>query len=108
MIATSDRKKPTAGFWITVAMVAVLVAYPLSFGPACWWLSKPVTLPFVSIKARRTPSIYSPIGWVARRTGTGRLQTALNWYATAWVPDGEGVACGIVDRDDSGIVFVAR
>src|SRR5689334_8238648 len=31
----SDRK-PTAGFWITVALVAVLVGYPLSFGPACW------------------------------------------------------------------------
>jgi hypothetical protein len=29
-------KKPTAGFWITVALVAVLVGYPLSFGPA-WW-----------------------------------------------------------------------
>jgi hypothetical protein len=32
----TDRKKPTAGFWITVALVAVLVGYPLSFGPACW------------------------------------------------------------------------
>ena len=25
----------TAGFWITVALVAALVGYPLSFGPAC-------------------------------------------------------------------------
>src|SRR5258708_4275855 len=33
---TSDRKQPTAGFWISVALVAVLVGYPLSFGPACW------------------------------------------------------------------------
>jgi len=33
---TSPRKKPSAGFWIVVAMVAVLVGYPLSFGPACW------------------------------------------------------------------------
>ena len=32
---TSDRK-PTVVFSITVALVAVLVAYPLSFGPACW------------------------------------------------------------------------
>ena len=32
---TSDRK-PAAGFWITVAVVAVLVAFPLSFGPVCW------------------------------------------------------------------------
>ena len=27
-------RKPTAGFWITMALVAVLVGYPLSFGPA--------------------------------------------------------------------------
>ena len=32
----TDRKKPTAGFWIIVALVAVLVGYPLSFGPAVW------------------------------------------------------------------------
>lgn len=30
-----DRKKPSAGFWITVAFAAMLVGYPLSFGPAC-------------------------------------------------------------------------
>jgi hypothetical protein len=30
------RKHPTPGFWITLALVAVLVGYPLSFGPACW------------------------------------------------------------------------
>ena len=36
----TDRKKPTAGFWITVALVAVLVGYPLSFGPACWISSR--------------------------------------------------------------------
>ena len=28
---TPDRK-PTTGFWITVALVAVLVGYPLSYG----------------------------------------------------------------------------
>jgi hypothetical protein len=38
-LMTSPRK-PTAGFWITVALVAVLVAYPLSFGPACWATSR--------------------------------------------------------------------
>jgi hypothetical protein len=32
----TNRKHPSAGFWITVALVAVLVAYPLSVGPACW------------------------------------------------------------------------
>jgi hypothetical protein len=32
----TDRKKPGVAFWATVALVVVLVAYPLSFGPACW------------------------------------------------------------------------
>jgi hypothetical protein len=33
---TTDHKKPAAGFWITVALVAVLVGYPLSAGPVTW------------------------------------------------------------------------
>ena len=37
---TTDRKHPSAAFWITVALVVVLVGYPLSFGPACWATSK--------------------------------------------------------------------
>jgi len=32
---TSDRKHPTAAFWITAALLVVLLGYPLSFGPAC-------------------------------------------------------------------------
>jgi hypothetical protein len=36
----TDRKHPSATFWITVALVALLVAYPLSFGPACWLTSR--------------------------------------------------------------------
>ncbi len=34
-IMALDRKHPTAAFGLTVALVAVLVAYPLSWGPAC-------------------------------------------------------------------------
>jgi hypothetical protein len=34
---TTDRKKPGVAFWATVVVVValVLLAYPLSFGPAC-------------------------------------------------------------------------
>ena len=35
-----DRKKSTAGFRIKVSLLAVLAAYPLSFGPACWITSR--------------------------------------------------------------------
>ena len=32
----TSRTQPCTVFWIIVALVMVLVAYPLSFGPACW------------------------------------------------------------------------
>jgi hypothetical protein len=35
----TDRKKPGVAFWATVVVVVVLMAYPLSFGPACWLVS---------------------------------------------------------------------
>jgi hypothetical protein len=34
------QKKPGAAFWATVALVVVVVGYPLSFGPACWITSR--------------------------------------------------------------------
>jgi hypothetical protein len=36
----TDRKKPGVAFWASVVMVVVLVAYPLSFGPACFLCEK--------------------------------------------------------------------
>lgn len=94
--------------WTLAGVLGMPVLYVASFGPACWWFSQPVELPFVGMKARRPPAIYSPIGWTARRFGTGNIQRLANWYATAVIPDGEGVACGILERDDPGIVFVAN
>jgi hypothetical protein len=43
-VVTSDRKKLGVAFWATVVVVVVL-AYPLSLGPACW-LSTRVELRF--------------------------------------------------------------
>jgi hypothetical protein len=36
----TDRKNPGVAFWATVVVVVVLVAYPLSFGPACWLVTR--------------------------------------------------------------------
>jgi len=52
---TSDRQHPSAAFWITVALVAVLLAYPLSFGPACWLTSR------TGIGAPLVPTVYCPL-----------------------------------------------
>lgn len=47
--------KPTAGFWITVALVVVLVVYPLSFGPACWLVNHEI------LPLRPTAIFYQPL-----------------------------------------------
>src|SRR5258708_4542836 len=77
---TSDRKKPTAGFWITVALVAVLVAgYPLSFGPACWKASR-------NLNDDSVARIYFPIGWLGSHEGI--VGNSVVWYATVGIePD---------------------
>ena len=54
---TSPRH-PSAAFWITVALFAVLVAYPLSFGPACWITSR------TGFGSRFLPNAYRPILWL--------------------------------------------
>jgi hypothetical protein len=41
----TDRKKPGVAFWATVALVVVLVGYPLSFGPACWLMYREMLTP---------------------------------------------------------------
>ena len=69
---TSPRK-PTAGFWITVGLVAVLVGYPVSFGPACWLCHKEV------IGVRSVWVAYYPVVWTARH-GSQPLRSLIYKY----------------------------
>ena len=84
----SDRKKPGVACWIVVALIAVLVGYPLSFGPACWISSR------TTLGADWLPCGYRPVisGLNLKPT---RLAAAIQWYARLgaapgwqWVPDG--------------------
>jgi hypothetical protein len=52
----TDRKKPGVAFWAIVALVAVLVAYPLSLGPACWLADKGV-VSVIEIKRTYRPLV---------------------------------------------------
>src|SRR5690349_5417611 len=68
-----QKKKPTAGFWITVALVAVLVGYPLSFGPACWLASH------TRIGREMVAAAYQPlIRWWAY--GPKPISRSLEWW----------------------------
>ena len=82
---TSSRKKPGAAFWATVVMVVALVAYPLSFGPACWLVSRPLTSGFGFDGRGRIPIVYWPI-CAGARNSSGTLAQAVNWYAKVGMP----------------------
>ena len=78
----TDRKKPTAGFWITVALVAALVAYPLSFGPACWITSR------MSVETSAIGVIYRPIvRFMSWTDGGSVLGTILDQYSRLGAAD---------------------
>jgi hypothetical protein len=72
----TDREKPTAGFWITVALVAVLVGYPLSIGPAAW-ICTGIGDPYWAVDAFH--SVYAPILWIYHE-GPESFNDALTWY----------------------------
>ena len=100
---TDRKKKPGVEFWATVALVVVLAGYPLSFGPACWWLSEPLEQSNTPLlKLRCAPSIYWPIQEVATH-GPRSLCLAINWYATLGLTN--EIAVYVPGRYGDGIVF---
>ncbi len=81
---TADGSKPTPGFWITVARVAVLAGYPLSFGPACWLTATPETS-FLPAHPKAM-IVYWPLGDAAMwNEPVGR---SLRWWMRVGTPDG--------------------
>ncbi len=75
---TSPSKKPAAAFWITVALVAVLVGYPLSFGPACWVCSR---VPQSSASWEVTDFLYAPMLRAWWHADQGAIGNVISWYA---------------------------
>lgn len=81
------RKRPGVAFWASIALVVVLVVYPLSFGPACWITSRTNGGGWLAF-------VYRPVicGLSVKDT---RLSSAIQWYAQfgadtgwRWAPDG--------------------
>ena len=70
---TSSRKKPGVAFWATVVVV-VLVAYPLSFGPACWIVSRLDS----DHAGRLLQAVYWPVGRLAVQSELAERQ--VRWY----------------------------
>jgi hypothetical protein len=77
---SQDRKKPGVTFWITLALVAVLVGYPLSAGPAFWIYIK-TGEPLWAGTALET--IYWPLS-ESLGAGPRIIWDAFTWYMHLW------------------------
>ncbi len=64
---TPSRKQPGVASWATVVVVVVLVAYPLSFGPACWIESR--VNPGDAVQSIYYPLLYGARYWPNVRVG---------------------------------------
>jgi hypothetical protein len=71
---SDDRNKPGVAFWATVALVVVLVGYPLSFGPVCWLSSRS------EIGPDNVSAIYQPMLHLSF-CGPSLVRRSLCWYA---------------------------
>jgi hypothetical protein len=75
-----ERKKTSAGFWCTITIMALLILYPLSFGPASWLAFHDMrTCHFVEIA-------YRPILWLG--THNQIIRSVATWYMALGVPNG--------------------
>jgi hypothetical protein len=77
----SDRKKPGVAFWATLVVVAVLVAYPLSIGPA-YWLKRQDWAYGSTHGAFH--AVYGPIIWIYQQ-GPQPAHDAIGWYVDLWL-----------------------
>jgi len=80
---SEERKKPGVAFWATVVVVVVL-AYPLSLGPACWVSSR------MNAGESTVSSVYRPL--TLGMSKSERIAAAIDWYSAldsandwAWV-----------------------
>jgi hypothetical protein len=77
----SDDRKPGLMFWTSVMALVLLVAYPLSFGPACWITSR------LNAGASAIPIVYRPLTWVMSPGANTMVNRVTTWYAKIGAPD---------------------
>ncbi len=70
----TSRKKPGVAFWATVVVVVVIVANPVSFGPACWLTNRGY------IDSTTSGRIYRPMLQLCVQKHA-RLGEILRWFA---------------------------
>jgi hypothetical protein len=78
--------------WTAVGLVlAVVIIYPLSIGPACWIVAKPIPaqIGIDDSDQYRVWIGYWPIGWLSESEKNGSYcEKMLIWYSGLWLPKG--------------------
>jgi hypothetical protein len=82
---SESHKHPSAAFWATVVVVLMLVAYPLSLGPAIWLRTRPGSPTWVRSAYWK---IYAPIVWIYEH-GPEPIKESIDWYGEFWVNNDE-------------------
>jgi hypothetical protein len=86
---SDSRKKPGTAFWIVVVLITVFIAYPLSFGPACWACSR---VPGAIVLWETADFFYAPILWAWWSDDPGTISSIIAWYANLESDGGLSVA----------------
>jgi hypothetical protein len=93
----TDRKKPGVGFWTTVVAVVVLILlYPLSLGPAIWLTARGY------FRESVVQSIYRP--FLVSAEYVEIVESAVTWWGSLGVPDNKAVTF-IYETWDGDCVF---
>lgn len=76
---SSNRKKPGVAFWTIVITVLLLLAYPISFGPACWMADREIVATSV------VRDVYDPL-WAVILSCPRPIQRMMYHYGRAGAP----------------------
>ncbi len=78
-MSVEPKKRSRKWLWIAWALLAALVLYPLSMGPAYLWVAK-ATDPAAAMNLCNT--MYAPLIWFGGRCQWA--QNAMDWYGGFW------------------------
>jgi hypothetical protein len=81
----NEHRRPAVGFWITLALVVLLVGYPLSVGPAIWLRANVFDDSVYESMTSAFGLFYAPLFFIADRMGWEWAGRALTWYLSLWV-----------------------
>jgi hypothetical protein len=93
-------KKRRHAFWCVVTLISML-AYPASFGPACWIAAR------VDPNSRLLSSVYWPMGRVILEESDS-ISNALCWYAGLGIPAGAEVSLAYEGGPEPGHIGIDR